>query len=91
MERIWVRVILDNKIAAQKTAALPGGLLGGVRSVEVVKEALGEVCKDMDEPRPIWLKSHERQMASFGQAVFRPEHFVEGVSFDRLEVEVIDT
>jgi len=85
--RIWVRLIRNNKITRQDTRSLPHGLDDGV---EPVKEALGEACKDMDEPRPIWLGSHERNFSNFGQAVFRQEHFIEKVSFDRMEVELID-
>ena len=36
------------------------------------------------------LPRHERDFAQFNQARFLPEHFVESVSFDRMEVEFID-
>ena len=78
---IWVRLIKHGKIlesAVQPCAA------------EEWEEALTEACRRLDAPKPVILPRHERDYASFHQARFLPEHFVESVSFDRMEVEYID-
>ena len=36
------------------------------------------------------LPRHERDWDQFSQARFLPDHFVESVGFDRMEVEFID-
>ena len=78
---IWVRLIKHGKIlesAVQPCAA------------EEWEEALTEACGRLAAPKPVILPRHERDYASFHQARFLPEHFVESVSFDRMEVEYID-
>lgn len=52
--------------------------------------ALETACHDLDVPRPMVLPRHERDWDQFTQARFLPEHFVEAVGFDRMEVEFID-
>ena len=54
------------------------------------EDALTEACRRLDAPKPVILPRHERDYASFHQARFLPEHFVESVPFDRMEVEFID-
>jgi hypothetical protein len=87
MAKLWVRLIKKNKIWRQDTEPLPGK----DHTVSDDKEALGEILKRLDEPRPIWLPGHERQLLGYGQARFLPEHFIEPVDFDRMELETIDS
>lgn len=50
---------------------------------------LGEACQALDLARPVLLKKHNKDLASFSRAVFKPEDFMEPVSFQRFEVEAI--
>ncbi|MDR2505550.1 MAG: hypothetical protein LBD16_05520 [Oscillospiraceae bacterium] len=86
MAKLWVRLIIKNKIWRQDTEPLQGAEPTLANS----KEALDEVLKRLDEPRPIWMPSHERQFLGYGQARFLPEHFVERVNFERMELETIE-
>ena len=52
--------------------------------------ALDTACRQLDMPRPLILARHERDWEQFNQARFLPEHFMESVPFDRMEVEFID-
>ena len=54
------------------------------------EEALTEACRQLDTPKPVVLPRHERDYLQFHQAKFLPEHFIESISFDRMEVEYID-
>ena len=54
------------------------------------EEALTEACRQLDAPKPVVLPRHERDYLQFHQAKFLPEHFIESISFDRMEVEYID-
>ena len=78
---IWVRLMKRNHIMRDGVfpCALPQW-----------QEALDTACHDMDVPRPMLLPHHERDWEEFSQARFLPEHFVESVDFDRMEVEFID-
>lgn len=78
---IWVRLMKKNRIDKDITAPC---------SQETWQEALETACQKMDVPRPMILPRHERDWDQFSQARFLPDHFVESVNFDRMEVEFID-
>ena len=78
---IWVRLMNKTKILQDKVIDC---------KAESWQEALETACHDMDVPKPILMPRHQRDFAEFGQTRFLPEHFVESVPFDRMEVEFID-
>ena len=53
-------------------------------------EALTEACHRLGLQRPFVLPRHERDFDEYGLTRFLPEHFLEAVPFDRMEVEYID-
>ena len=81
MGRLWVRIIKNHKIAQSVTAPCAPG---------EETQVLTAVCAKLDVPRPIFLGKHEREFASFRRTSFAPEHFVEAVRFDKLEMEYLD-
>ena len=54
------------------------------------QEALENACHQLDVPKPLLLARHERDWEEFSQVRFLREHFMEDISFDRMEVEYID-
>ena len=78
---IWVRLMKHGKIMESSVQAC---------APEDWEDALTEACRQLDAPKPVILPRHERDYHSFHQSRFLPEHFVESVSFDRMEVEYID-
>jgi hypothetical protein len=54
-----------------------------------VREAVDEICREMDVARPIWLLKHEGEMERFGRTAFTPDDFIEEVPFERFEVEIL--
>ena len=78
---IWVRLIKHGKIKESNVQPC---------AAEDWEDALTEACRQLDAPKPVILPRHERDYAQFHQARFLPEHFVESVAFDRMEVEYID-
>ena len=78
---IWVRLIKHGKITESNVQPC---------APDKWEEALTEACRALDAPKPVILPRHERDYHSFHQARFLPEHFMESVSFDRMEVEYID-
>ena len=81
MPRLWARIIQKHRIARQDTAACD--LTG-------VEDALTELCREFDIPRPIWLNKHYREFDEFHRTQFLPEHFMEEVPFQRLEIEFLE-
>lgn len=78
---IWVREVKKNHTIGDTTAAC---------AHEGWADALLEACRKLDIPRPLILPKHERDFEQFSLTRFLPEHFMESVPFDRLEIEFID-
>lgn len=78
---IWVRLMRKTRIDQDTTVEC---------TLDDWQEALEEACHKLDVPRPLMLPRHERDWEQFSQARFLKEHFMEDVSFDRMEVEFID-
>jgi len=78
---IWVRLMHKTKIVKDTIVDCAHGEW---------QTALDAACRRLDMPRPLILPRHERDWQQFSQARFLPEHFMEDVPFDRMEVEFID-
>lgn len=81
MKRLWVRLTQRHKIVQQATVPCEDGQ---------VKEALLAALKEFDAPAPVWLPKHQREMDEFRHTWFPRSDFMESVSFDRLEIELLD-
>ena len=49
---------------------------------------LAELTKPLDLACPVLLEKHVQELARFNRTVFTPSDFIEGVSFDKFEVEI---
>ncbi len=81
MAGIWIRLMRKNRIQRDVSVEC---------AREEWRDALDRGLEKLDTARPLLLPRHERDWAEFGQTRFLKEHFMEEVSFDRLEVEWID-
>lgn len=81
MARLWGRIIVKHRIERQATVpCAPDG----------VDEAITELCRGFDIPCPLWLNKHQHEFEAFRHTAFLPEHFMEEVSFQKLEIEYLD-
>ena len=78
---IWVREMKRNKIRRDIVVPCPEGDW---------EEALVAACHGLDISVPLVVPRHQRDFSDFRQLRFLPEHFLESVSFDRLELEYFD-
>lgn len=78
---IWVREIKRNKI--KRDIVVPC-------ANHDWEQALSEACRALDIAMPLVVARHQKDFEDFRQLRFLPEHFLEGVFFDRLEVEYFD-
>ena len=81
MTGLWVRLMKKHRIDRQATRAC---------AFADARDALTDLCRELDVPRPIWLPKHEREFESFRMTGFTKDHFLEDVPFDRLEIEFFD-
>ena len=81
MSRLWIRLVKHHRIHRQLTVDCAWG---------DENEALREACHALDVPAPIWLNKNETEFERFRRTAFTPDNFVEGIAFDRLEIEFLD-
>ncbi len=81
MPRLWAKIIKKQRIDRQATAPC---------AFEDAQDALTELCHEFDIPRPLWLNKHVREFEEFRRTQFLPEHFMEEVPFQRLEIEFLE-
>lgn len=78
--RLWVRLIKRHRV--ERDAVYPC-------EKEEAEEGLRELLSSMDLGQPMWLARHKADWEEFSLTRFRPEHFVEEVDFDYMEVSYI--
>ncbi len=79
---LWLRTIRHHRIDLQATQAC---------GKDEAEQVLSDLCQKLDLPRPLWLAKNRREWAEFGQTRFLPDAFFEKVSFERMEIEYVDT
>lgn len=85
MFRIWAKTMLDGKIAKQFVYENDGEKL----TYSHFFYYLADICRELDVPTPVLLKTHIFNFAKFNHVRFYPRDFVEGVDFDYLLLENI--
>ena len=81
MTRLWIRLMKHQRIASHRTVdCAPGD----------EREALREVCRELDVPAPMWLEKNDREYERFRRTSFSADNFVEHITFDKMEIEFID-
>jgi hypothetical protein len=81
MSRLWIRVLKRHRIDRQHTVPCAWG---------EERRALEQGLVELDLPAPMWLDKHSREFGDFRRTSFLPDHFVEAVDFERLEIEYLD-
>ncbi len=77
--RLWARKMRGTKILASETEPCDPAN---------PQEALMEICRRMDVPRPLWMSKHQKEYEAFSRTHFTQDHFVEHIPFSRLEIEL---
>ena len=81
MARLWAKIIRKHRIERQATQTC---------GLDDAQDALTEICREFDIPRPLWLDKHTREFREFRRTVFLPEHFMEEIPFQKLEIEFLE-
>jgi hypothetical protein len=81
MTRLWMRIIKKHRIDRQYIAPCAPG---------EERDVLIALCREADLPAPIWLEKHDREFDRFRRTAFLPDHFIEEVRFERMEIELIE-
>lgn len=78
--RLWVRVLRGHR--AVKDVMVPCARFAPL-------EALREAMREADLGMPVWLPKHQADWEKFGLTRLKPEHFLESVDFDSVELSYI--
>lgn len=81
--RLWGIIRKNQKIAFQHIAPLASAQLSDVI------DALDEIVHKLDLSRPMLLEKHENELALYGKTSFLPRDFMDAVSLDRFEIEIL--
>ena len=78
--RLWVRLMKRHRV--ERDAVYPC-------EKDDVQEALRELLHKLDLSQPMWLPRHQTDWEEFSLTRFKPEHFVESVAFDYMELSYL--
>ena len=78
--RLWVRLMKRHRVERDALIECEH---------ENAEEALRELLPRLDLSQPMWLPRHHQDWEEYSLTRFRPEHFVESVDFDCMEVSYI--
>lgn len=78
--RLWVRLMKRHRVEHDAIIECEH---------DAAEEALRDLLPKLDLSQPIWLPRHRQDWEEYSLTRFRPEHFVESVDFDYMEVSFI--
>ena len=82
MFKIWAKVMKEGKIVRQFVYENEEKL-----TWSHFMQYMFDICRELDVPTPVVLKSHIFNFAKFNHVRFLPRDFVEGIDFDYLLLE----
>ena len=84
--RIWFKIFKDNHLI--KDTVIENN--NEDTRTHKIFQALDAVCYEFDLGKPIWLDSTVAEFKKHDKARFSQDNFVEEISFDYLEIHVIE-
>ena len=84
--KLWAKIHKQHKIIQQAVREFS---LARPSDAEGWNRVLVDLCKPLDLACPVLLNKHVQELAQFNRTVFSQSDFIESVSFDRFEIEII--
>ena len=78
--RVWIRLIRRHRVERDLLIEA---------DFDEPEEALREALPKLDLSQPMWLEKHDADWKNYSLTRFLPEHFVEPVPFDYMEVSYV--
>lgn len=86
MFRLWAKIFHENRMIKDTVIANDSP---DTRTHKIF-DALDEVCNLFDLGKPIWLDATVKEFKRHNKARFTQDNFIETVTFDYLEIQVIE-
>ncbi|HHY82543.1 MAG TPA: hypothetical protein GX505_07675 [Clostridiales bacterium] len=87
MYRVWGILKRNNKIIADMVAVCENSDLA---DEDKLQECILKICNKFDLQKPMWLHKNEREFAKYNRAVLNQDNFIESISFDTFELELLE-
>ncbi len=87
MFRMWGKLVQNHRIVRDTTSVNADYRLS---RTQMVLDSLEDICHTFDLPVPIWLKPNIEEFRRRSRTRFGPDCFIEQISFDYLEIQVIE-
>ena len=84
--RIWFKMVKNARILRSETITEDSD---DTRTHKIF-HALDEICREWDLGKPIWLDSNITEFQRRARTRFTHDNFIEEVSFDYMEMHVIE-
>ncbi len=84
--RIWAKTIKHQKIQSEVVREFS---LARPSDIEGWTPVLHELCQALDLSRPVVLQKHLNELERFNHTQFKQSDFMEAISFDRFEIEIL--
>lgn len=89
MFRMWGKIWKDNHLL-QEITICDSAPAGEKNRTKKVFDAVEEICYSFDLGKPIWLDVNVREFQRGDKTRFGKDCFIEEISFDYLEIQVIE-
>ena len=87
MFRLWCKTLNDNNgIIAETTIEDPSD----TNRTKKVLNSLTKACLELDLAEPVWFESNINEFKTYSKTRFRKDNFIESVSFNVFEIQVIE-
>lgn len=87
MFRLWAKLFQSGKLLGDMVVENEDP---SVNRTAKVFSALDTVCYDFDLSKPLWLEKNINDFKKSGKTRFTSDNFMESISFDFLEIQVIE-
>lgn len=87
MFRMWGKLFKNNNIIKDTTITINDYSLS---RTQMVFQALEDICYAFDLGKPIWLDANVKEFQRLSRTRFRQDNFIEHISFDYLEIQIIE-
>lgn len=87
MFRMWAKIFKDNRMIKDIVICNDDVTLNRTRKIY---QCLDEICYAFDLSKPIWLDSTIEEFKRLDKTRFIQDNFIDSISFDYLEIQVIE-
>ena len=86
MFRLWGKIFKENRLLCDHVVE---DISDDTRTHKIF-HAIDELCLKFDISHPIWLESNIKDFKRHNKVRFNKDNFIDGCSFDYLEIQIIE-